>query len=105
MSLITALSDRWDLALTGERSNRTLGDVPATFALTPGSRFEFDNPTNNVYITGISDTIKFMLSDAIVSLAGSQGVLGAGTSPSFQDKFLGEANLTAPFAQTAYVSD
>jgi hypothetical protein len=89
----------------GERSNRTLVDVPATFALTPGSRIIFGNLTGDLRITGVSDAIRYILSDAIMSLAGSQGVLGAGINTSFQDQVLRDANLTTSFAQTAYVSE
>jgi hypothetical protein len=105
MSLMKALSHRWGLAPMGERSNRTLVDVPASFALTPGSRFNFGNPTGDLRITGIGDGIRFVLTDAIMSLAGSQGVLGEGISTSLQDEILRDANLTTPFAQKAYVSE
>ena len=75
------------------------------FALTPGSRISFGNPTNDGRISGISDAIIFALTDAIMTLAGSGGVVGAGINASHQDEILGSANLTAPLAQTANVSE
>ena len=72
MSLIKALPNRWDLAPMGECSSRTLADVLAMFALMPDSRISFGNPNDDGYITGISDAIRFALTDVIMSLAGSR---------------------------------
>jgi hypothetical protein len=83
----------------------TLVDVPATFALTPGSRINFENLDTDPRVVGVSDAVRYVLTDAIMSLAGSHGVLGGGISTSLQDKVLSNANLTAPFAQTAYVRE
>lgn len=63
----------------------------------------FANPTNDGRITGITDAVRFVLTEAISSLAGTQGAFGTGISTSLQDTVLSNATLTAPLAQTVYL--
>jgi hypothetical protein len=77
------------------RVTRSLGFGPNAIA--------FGNPTNDPVITGVGDAIRFALTDAITSYAGSTGVLGAAISPSLQDEVLSNAVSAANKSQSAYL--
>jgi len=62
----------------------------------------FPNPYNSSRVTGVGDSVKYTLSDAVIQYAGFQGI-GAGISTSRQDEILGNSTLTAEYAQTAYL--
>jgi len=55
-------------------------------------------------VGGIGNSVRFVLSDAIMEYAGYEDVLGDEISTSLQDQVLSNASFTVEYAQEAYVS-
>lgn len=75
-----------------------------TLSLTYSSRFNLPNPGNDSRVGGIGNSVRFVLSDAIMEYAGYEDVLGDEISTSLQDQVLSNASFTVEYAQEAYVS-
>ena len=72
--------------------------------LTYSSSLNFPGAKDHPRITGIGDSIRITLADAIVNYAGYKGMPGSDIDKSLQDTVLSDASQVSNRAQRAFVS-